>query len=155
MCYDFVIDKKTHIHHITQQKESLMTLKDYFSNTQGMGILSTADGQGNVTSAIYARPAVLADGTVAFLMRERLSYKNIGVNPHAIYMFIESGGGYQGARLYLQKIDEIDNPQLAQQMTRQSLTPEQDQEKGPKHLVRFSVEKSLALIGAQERQFTK
>lgn len=130
-----------------------MTLNDYFTSTQGIGILSTADKQGNVTSAIYARPTVMADGTLVFLMRERLSYKNICANPHATYMFIESAGGYQGTRLYLHKVAEIDDPQLAQQMTRKSLTSEQDQEKGPKHLIRFSVEKSLALIGARERQF--
>ncbi|MFO7765437.1 MAG: pyridoxamine 5'-phosphate oxidase family protein [Pelovirga sp.] len=132
-----------------------MTLYDYFSNTRGTGILSTADKQGQVTSAIYARPAVTADGTVAFLMRERLSYENICTNPHAAYLFMETGKGYQGVRLYLKKIGEIDDPQLAQLMTRQSLTPEQDQEKGPKHLVHFSVEKSLELIGARERPFNK
>lgn len=131
-----------------------MTLNEYFTNTRGIGILSTADQQGHPTSAIYARPTVLSDGTLTFLMRERLSYQNICANPHATYMFIESGDGYQGTRLYLQKIDEMNDPQLAQQLTRNSLTPEQDQEKGPKHLVRFSVEKALALIGAQERHFT-
>lgn len=131
-----------------------MTLHDYFTSTQGIGILSTADRQGNVTSAIYARPAVMADGTLVFLMRERLSFRNICANPHATYMFIESGNGYQGTRLYLQKVAEVDDQQLVRQMTRKSLTPEQDQEKGPKHLIRFSVEKSLALIGAQERRFS-
>ncbi|MBW6508331.1 MAG: pyridoxamine 5'-phosphate oxidase family protein [Desulfuromonadales bacterium] len=131
-----------------------MTLNDYFTSTQGIGILSTADRQGNVTSAIYARPTVMVDGSVVFLMRERLTYQNICANPHATYLFIESGGGYQGTRLYLHKVAEIDDPQLARQMTRTSLTPEQDQEKGPKHLIRFNVDKSLALIGAQERRFS-
>ncbi|MBD1400256.1 pyridoxamine 5'-phosphate oxidase family protein [Pelovirga terrestris] len=131
-----------------------MTLNEYFSTSQGIGILSTADNLGNVTSAIYARPRVLADGTLVCLMRERLSYQNICTNPHATYMFIESAAGYQGVRLYLHKIDEMNDPQMAQQMTRKSLTARQDQEKGPKHLVRFRVEKSLALIGAQERRFT-
>ncbi len=131
-----------------------MTLNEYFTSTQGIGILSTADKQGNVTSAIYARPTVMTDGTLVFLMRERLSYKNICANPHATYMFIESSGGYQGVRFYLHKVAEINDPQLAEQMTRKSLTPEQDQEKGPKHLLRFNIHKSLALIGAQERQFS-
>ena len=131
-----------------------MTLSDYFTTIQGIGVMSTANSHGQVTSAIYARPTVLTDGTLTFLMRERLSYKNICVNPHATYLFIEAGTGYQGTRLYLKKIGEIDDPQLAQQMTRKSLTPEQDQEKGPKHLVRFRVEKSLELIGAQKREFT-
>ena len=130
-----------------------MTLADYFSSAQGTGILSTADQQGKITSAVYARPTVLADGTLVFLMRERLTYQNICTNPHATYLFIEKTMGYQGVRLYLHKIDEINDPQLARQMTRTSLTPEQDREKGPKHLVRFRIEKSLELIGAQARRF--
>ncbi len=33
-----------------------MDLKSYFESTNGTGILSTADGDGHVDSAIYSRP---------------------------------------------------------------------------------------------------
>jgi hypothetical protein len=39
-------------------------------------------------------------------------------------------------------------------MTRRSLTPEEDKQKGPKHLVIFRVEMILPLIGAGESYVT-
>ncbi len=36
-----------------------MSLGEYFENVEGVGILSTADAEGNVDSAIYARPHVV------------------------------------------------------------------------------------------------
>lgn len=124
-----------------------MDLAQYFTETIGTGVLSTADVQGHVDAAIYARPHVLPDGTLAFVMRERLTYSNITFNPHACYLFIESGGGYRGVRLFLKKLREDQDPQILALLTRSSLSPEEDQAKGPKHVVYFSVEKTLPLIG--------
>ena len=41
-----------------------MSLKDYFENIEGRGILATADESGNVDVALYARPHVIDDKTV-------------------------------------------------------------------------------------------
>jgi hypothetical protein len=38
-------------------------------------VLATSDSGGKVSTAIYARPHVLEDSTVAFIMRNRLSRK--------------------------------------------------------------------------------
>jgi hypothetical protein len=124
-----------------------MNLNDYFKEKTGTGILSTADAEGRVDAAIYARPHVFADGSVAFLMRERLTYQNMQSNPHAAYLFIEGGGGYRGIRLFLKKLREDQNPELVGEMTRSYLSAEEDRDKGPKHVVYFSVEKTLPLIG--------
>ncbi|WP_286817878.1 hypothetical protein [Desulfobacter sp. UBA2225] len=48
-----------------------MELKSYFESTDGTGILSTADSNGNVDAAIYSRPLFLED-KIAFIMRDRL-----------------------------------------------------------------------------------
>ena len=72
-----------------------MGLKEYFKSVKGTGILSTADSSGKVDAAIYSRPHFLED-TLAFIMRDRLSHKNLDSNPHAIYLFIEDGPGYKG-----------------------------------------------------------
>ena len=86
-----------------------MNLSRYFENTDGIGVLSTADGQGNVNCAVYATPHVTDESTVAFIMRPRKSYQNIQSNPKAAYLFVEKGPGYQGKRLYLEKTgEEID-----------------------------------------------
>ena len=127
-----------------------MDLKSYFENTHGTGVIATADSEGQVNTAIYSRPHVFDDGTVAFLMRKKLTHHNLQSNPHASFLFHERGPGYSGLRLHLKKIkEETDSPLIAK-MTRGNLTPEEDKAKGPKYLVHFKVEKILPLIGSGE-----
>jgi hypothetical protein len=129
-----------------------MNLKDYFETAQGTGVLATADSEGKVNTAIYSRPHVFDDGTIAFLMRQRLTHHNLQSNPYASYLFRESGPRYRGIRLHLKKIKEETESPLIGQMTRGSLTPEEDRAKGPKYLVHFSIEKILPLTGSGEQQ---
>jgi Pyridoxamine 5'-phosphate oxidase len=131
-----------------------MKLREYLDEKKGISILSTADRDGKVTTAIYSKPRIMEDNTIAFIMRERFTYHNIQNNPHAAYMFIENNTGYQGIRLFLKKLREDNNPDVIAKMTRRSLTPEEDREKGPKHLVVFAVEMILPLIGAGESSVT-
>ncbi len=84
-----------------------MNLKEYFTKNEGTGVFSTSDGNGNVNSAIYARPHVIDERTVAFIMGKHKSYENILLNPHAHYLFTEDGNHYEGARLSLTKIKEV------------------------------------------------
>ncbi|MFH0958857.1 MAG: pyridoxamine 5'-phosphate oxidase family protein, partial [Pseudomonadota bacterium] len=77
-----------------------INLSDYFNNTKGYGVLATADSSGKVNAAIYARPHFIDEKTLAFIMRERLTYENLRTNPHSTYLFIESRSGYTGKRLY-------------------------------------------------------
>jgi hypothetical protein len=116
--------------------------------------MSTADSGGKVDSAIYARPHVMADGTIAFIMRDRLTHHNLQQNPYATYLFIEAQRGYKGLRLFLKKDREDQDLELINQMTRRCLTPEEDEAKGPKFLVYFKIEKALKLIGSGNPEIT-
>lgn len=78
-----------------------MQLQEYFTSTQGTGILSTAAASGEITSAVYAKPHFLDDETVAWIMRERLTYAHLQTNGHACYLFVEQGPGIKGIRLFL------------------------------------------------------
>ena len=127
-----------------------MLLKDYFAETNGIGVLSTADTAGKVDAAIYARPHVADDNSLVFIMRERLTHHNVQLNPSAVYLFVEAGPGYRGVRLYLSKIKEDTDTDLIQQLTRRCLSTEEDQAKGPKFLVYFKVDKVLKLIGSDK-----
>ena len=89
-----------------------MSLKNYFNTTKGIGVLSTADSDGNVDSAIYARPHFTEDGTLAMIMRDRLSHHNLQSNPRATYLFKEEGPGYRGKRLFMTKVSEEQNTEL-------------------------------------------
>jgi len=127
-----------------------MTLKEYFNSSTGIGILSTVDSAGKVDAAVYSTPHVFNDGTLAFVMRERLTHFNLQSNPYAAFLFIESVSGYRGIRLFLKKLKEETDSTLIAKMTRRNLTPEEDKQKGQKFLVYFSVEKILPLIGGGE-----
>ena len=41
-----------------------MELRDYFENKNGLGVLATADVEGKVNTAVYARPHIMEDGTL-------------------------------------------------------------------------------------------
>ena len=126
-----------------------MNLADYFENIRGTGVLSTADKDGKVNAAVYSRPHFLEDDTIAMIMRDRLSHANLQSNPHAAYLFIEKGPGYQGKRLYLTKIREEEKSELLVKLKRRQLTPEEDAEKGTMFLVIFTIDKILPLVGAE------
>lgn len=121
-----------------------MNLKDYFDNTEGTGILSTADTEGNVDTAIYAAPHIMDADTIAFIMRPRRSYKNITSNPKAAYLYLEKGNGYKGKRLYLHKTEEDPDPDKVNLLRRSSHggTDEKDAK-----LVYFKVTHVRPLIG--------
>ena len=127
-----------------------MTLKEYFDSVNGTGVLSTADSTGKVDAAIYSIPHIFDGGTLAFVMRERLTHLNLQSNPYAAFLFIENVSGHKGVRLFLKKVKEETDSALIAKMTRRNLTPEEDRQKGPKFLVYFTVEKILPLIGGGE-----
>jgi len=131
-----------------------MTLKEYLDRKDGKSILSSANAEGMVTSAIYSKPHVFNNGTIAFIMRERLTHENLKSNLYASYMFIEEGYGYRGIRLYLKKIKEDTDNELIDKMKRRHLTPEEDEAKGPKFLTHFRVDKILPLIGEGDASIT-
>jgi hypothetical protein len=122
-----------------------MELKEYFENTEGKGIMATADSEGKVDTAIYARPHFMDDGTIAMIMRDRLTHHNLESNSHACYMFIEKGPGYKGKRLFLTKVREEQDSELLTNLRRRQYINENDESK---FLVFFRIEKELPLVGA-------
>ena len=122
-----------------------MNLKKYFDENRGVGILATADGEGKVDAAVYARPHVMDDATIAMIMRDRLSHHNLQTNPHAAYLFHEAGSGYKGKRLLLTKIREEKDSDLLNSLRRRKYPDEQDE---AKFVVFFKVNQELPLIGS-------
>ena len=123
-----------------------MNLNEYFEKAKGFGVLSTADASGHVDTAIYARPHVMDDQTVAFIMADRKSHHNLQSNPHAAYLFKEEGNGYSGFRLYLTKTDEEKNSERMRSLIRRKSY--QEDEDSDLYLVSFRVDKVLGLTGS-------
>ncbi|OSS41370.1 hypothetical protein DESAMIL20_923 [Desulfurella amilsii] len=119
-----------------------MSLKELFENTKGTGILATADSTGNVDIALYAKPFVINEKTIAFIMLNKLSYSNLQSNPKAAYMFLQEG--YQGKRLYLKKVKEEKDQSKINEMLRHKYDDPEVLEK-EKALVYFEVEKEVPI----------
>ena len=86
-----------------------MKLANYFENNTGLGILSTADKEGKVNGALYARPHI-QDNKAIFLAAPNHTLRNIKENAYAHYLFKQDGQEYEGVRLQL-KLQKIDQDQ--------------------------------------------
>ena len=125
-----------------------MSLAEYFENIKGLGVLATSDADGKVDIAIYSRPYIIDEKTVAFSMLEKLSYSNIQSNPKAAYMFVEEGPGYNGKRLHLTMTgEEKDEERIKQIRQQHSKAKDKDEDGKVRHLIYFTVDKIRPLVG--------
>ena len=108
--------------------------------------MSTANADGRVNSAVYARPHFMDDGTVAFIMRDRLTHANLNANPYASYLFVEHAKGYKGKRLYLRKVREEKDSDLLYALKRRSNSGKTTEKNDVRFLVFFELERELPLV---------
>lgn len=124
-----------------------MELDSYFDGARGTGVLATADGEGRVNVALYARPHAMEDGTIAFIMADRQSRKNLEQNPHAAYLFQREGTPREGVRLTLTRVGESSDPELIARLRRRSRLPEECDVDASVRVVHFAVTAQRPLIG--------
>lgn len=128
-----------------------MDLKTYFDAAQGVGVLATADSDGVVDAAVFSRPHVLGEDSVAFILAERLTYRNLLVNPHAAYLFKDNTPDWNGVRLYLTSTEVVDDQEKINSFRRRCSCEECEEKVGrTSHMIIFHVDKVLPLIGAEE-----
>jgi ABC-type nitrate/sulfonate/bicarbonate transport system substrate-binding protein len=126
-----------------------MSLREYFENTKGTGVLATADASGQPNVAIYARPHFLESGddeTISFIMADRASYANVKANPRAAYLYIENGQGYAGKRLSLARVGEESDQETIQAIRRRNV-PSECRVENARFLVHFRVDAVRPLVG--------
>ena len=130
-----------------------MKLSEYFEKTDGHGVIATADCEGKVGAAVYARPHFINEKTVAFIMADRLMHKNLQSNPHASYLFVESNKEDAGKRIYLTKTKEEADRKRVDEMLRKEVCPvDEGYIKGKRFLVYFKVDRVLPLVGVREKK---
>ncbi len=125
-----------------------MKLYEYFEANTGTGVLATADAEGKVDAALYARPHFTDDHTAVFIMGDRLTHKNLESNPHAAYIFMESGPGFKGKRLYLTKDHEEVDPEFIDSLRRRRCGTCAESNYEAKYVAFFRVDKELPLVGS-------
>jgi hypothetical protein len=121
-----------------------MNLAEYFENTKGTGVLSTASSSGEVNAAVYGRPRFVDESTITFIMRDRLSRSNLLENPNAAYLFLEEGTKSKGIRLYLTMIKEDDDPETVAAAKRGHDHGSSTDEK--KYLVYFKIDSTRPIL---------
>jgi len=127
-----------------------MKLSEYFEKTKGKGVLASADSEGKVDAAVYARPHFITEDRIVFITTNRLTHRNLTSNPHAVYLFMESGEGFKGKRLYLKKSGEEQNPDLIDALRRKKYAMSREHADMEEYLVYFQIEKILPLVGSGE-----
>jgi Pyridoxamine 5'-phosphate oxidase len=132
-----------------------MNLQRYFEERTGFGVLATADSSGRVNAAVYARPHCFDDGTVGFIMPDRLTHHNLQTNDHAVYLFREDAGTddsqYRGKRLYLKKVREDQDQNRIATLRRRTYADDRE----ARYLVIFTIEKELPLVGSDEEETSR
>ncbi|MBN2079656.1 MAG: pyridoxamine 5'-phosphate oxidase family protein [Spirochaetes bacterium] len=127
-----------------------MNIHDYFESKRGLGVLATADSDGKVNTAIYSRPHVINDETVAFIMADRRSHRNLQSNSRASYLFREDTAGFDGMRLYLEKIREEKNSPLIEELRRKKRAESARDADADRFLVFFRITERRPLVGNGE-----
>lgn len=122
-----------------------MDWKEYFETKKGKGFLATAGKTGEVDIAVYSRPHVMEDNTLAFGMTERLTHANLNENPYAVYAF--NAKGFEEVRLYLEKVrEETEGPLLDEIRKRANEVVCPGTDDRVKYVVYFRVIKDLPLV---------
>jgi len=109
-----------------RKKEEEMKLAELFP-AGGKGVIATASAEGVVNTAIYARPHVIDDETLAWGMTDGRSYANLKENPHAAYLYMAPVSGFSGWRLTLELKEIEDSGDLLtviRKSTREIVSPE-------------------------------
>ena len=124
-----------------------MDLASYFEKTDGVGILGTSNPDSKVDLALYSKPFVIDKTTIALVMKQRLSHKNLKNNLQAAYLFLEKGSGYKGIRLYLTMLREESNQSLIAEMRKKQPCMFPAGDDSGKFLVFFRVDHLRPLVG--------
>jgi putative heme iron utilization protein len=77
---------------------------EYFNKQPRLGVLSTANKEGQVDSAYFGSPHMIDDKTIVVSLGKNRTFANLQENPNACYMIMEPGNTlpeWKGLRIYL------------------------------------------------------
>ena len=98
-----------------------MKLAELFESN-GFGVMATAGADGDVNTAVYARPHVINETTLVWGMTEGRSFRNLSQNPKAAFLFRIDKPGYRGARLALELIRSEEEGAMLTQIKERAAT---------------------------------
>lgn len=82
-------------------------IMEMFNTQPRIGTLSTADGEGNVNSAVFGSPQMVDKQTVVMGIGNNRSFRYLKANPKAVFTIVEPGESamdWKGCRVYLEAV---------------------------------------------------
>jgi len=113
----------------------------------GRGIIAASDSSGNVNIAVYAKPHIVDEKTVAWGMTEGRTWACVKENPNAAYLYMNPGPGYSGVRLKLslkEVLDSGDMLETVKKRTAEIVSP--GAAEAVTHVAYFEIEEIRPLI---------
>ena len=113
----------------------------------GRGIIAASDSSGNVNMAVYAKPHIVDEKTVAWGMTEGRTWACVKENPRTAYLYMNPGPGYSGVRLKLslkEFLESGDMLETVKKHTAEIVSPAAAE--AVKHVAFFAVEEVRPLI---------
>ncbi len=124
-----------------------MDLNKYFESSKGVGFLTTTDEAERFETPVSARPIIIDSQTIAFIMRANQPYRNLSLNPKAVYIYLEESDEYEGKRLFITKTgEEKDSDKLLEIYKNANNGREPDKSTGPMFLVYFNIDEIHPLL---------
>jgi len=117
-------------------------LKEFFEHSTGFGVLSTADRDGIVNAALFARPTIEGEKAL-FLTIEKKNLSNLRENKSAYYLFKKDGEGYEGVRLVLNLSRIYQDDQKASEISKKHLKDGIE-----RYILEFDILDILPLVGS-------
>lgn len=87
------------------------TVKRYAGEAGKTSVISTANRSGETNIAMFGSPALINDETVAVMLGENRTYRNLTENPYAAYLLTlpgKAGMQTEGCRIYL-KVRKVED----------------------------------------------
>src|SRR5512135_52797 len=81
------------------------SLMEYFNKQPRLGVLSTANKEGQVNSAYFGSPRMIDETTIIMSLAKNRTFANLQENPNACYLIMEPGKimpEWKGVRIYLE-----------------------------------------------------
>jgi hypothetical protein len=121
---------------ISKPGRKIMSLEKYFTDTKGTGVFASANGEGEVNTAIFSKPHITEDGSMIFIMGDNKTHENLQSNPLTSFLFMEAA--------------EEENDELVQKLCRRCREVNDPDSMRKRYVVYFTIDKELPLIGAGE-----
>lgn len=129
-------------------------LMDYFNKQPRIGVLSTANRDGEVDAAIFGSPRMVDEKTIVVALGKNRTFEYLQENPSAVFIIVEQGEGatlegWKGLRVYLRMKEYATSGDILEDYKREAAQVVGEEAMAMIHaLVKFEISEVRPLVDA-------